>query len=38
VVGASGAVDRYPPGTEIVVDGSTGDIETIEHTEQEVMA
>ena len=25
-------------GTEIVVDGSTGEIETIEHTEQEVMA
>ena len=38
VVGASGAVSKFPPGTEIVVDGSTGDIETAEHTEQEVMA
>jgi pyruvate,water dikinase len=38
VVGATGAVERFPPGTEIVVDGSTGDIDTAELTGQEVMA
>jgi pyruvate,water dikinase len=39
VVGASGAVTRFPPGTEIVVDGSTGDIDTAELTgQQEVVA
>jgi pyruvate,water dikinase len=38
VVGAAGAVERVPPGTEIVVDGSTGVVESAELTGQEVMA
>jgi pyruvate,water dikinase len=38
VVGAAGAVERFPPGTEIVVDGSTGVVESAELTGQEVMA
>jgi phosphohistidine swiveling domain-containing protein len=26
VTGAAGAVDRFPPGTRVVVDGSTGEV------------
>ena len=38
VVGASEAVERFPPGTEIVVDGSTGDITTTASEAEEVLA
>lgn len=34
VVGVPGALQRYPPGTRLVVDGSTGSIEVLDHPAQ----
>jgi len=36
VVGKHGAVDRYPEGTAIVVDGETGDVQPLEPSGEEV--
>jgi pyruvate,water dikinase len=30
VVGVADAVDRFPPGTRLVVDGTTGDVQVVE--------
>jgi pyruvate,water dikinase len=38
VVGATGAVERFPPGTEIVVDGTTGEVDYTEPAQREIVA
>ncbi|MGK5532208.1 PEP/pyruvate-binding domain-containing protein [Streptomyces sp. URMC 129] len=34
VTGAAGAVDRYPPGTRLLLDGATGEVSVRERAEQ----
>lgn len=36
VVGVEGALERYPPGTRLMIDGSTGEVCVVDDREQEV--
>jgi pyruvate,water dikinase len=36
VVGVDGALERFPPGTRLLIDGSTGEVEVIDDRDREV--